>query len=95
MYSNILVPVVFEHEPAVEKAVKAANALLSEGGKVTLLHVVEEISSYAATMIPKDVWANTVKTAQQDIKTLSDKYAGSADTKVIKGHASRAILDYG
>ncbi len=95
MYSNILVPVVFEHEPSVEQALAVANELLAEGGKITLLHVVEEIPSYAATMIPKEVWANSVKSAQVDIRAYASKYQKSAHTDVIKGHSSRAILDYG
>ena len=95
MYSNILVPVVFEHEPAVEKALAVANELLAENGKVTLLHVVEEIPSYAATMIPKEVWANSVKSAQKGIKDFVAKYQPTAHSDVVKGHSSRAILDYG
>ena len=63
MYSNILVPVVFDHESAVEQALEVADELLADGGSVTLLHVVEEIPSYAATMIPKEVWVNSVKSA--------------------------------
>lgn len=95
MYSNILVPIVFEHEPAVEHALAVANELLAENGKITLLHVVEEIPSYATTMIPKDVWVNSIKSAQTGIKELATKYQPSAHIDVIKGHSSRAILDYG
>jgi len=95
MYSNILVPVVFEHEPSVEQALAVANELLAENGKITLLHVVEEIPSYATTMIPKEIWANSVKSAQTDIKKLAAKHHPTASSDVIKGHSSRAILDYG
>ena len=95
MYSNILVPVVFDHEPVVEQALAVADELLADGGKVTLLHVVEEIPSYAATMIPKEVWVNSVKSAKESIKRLADAYRPSAHCDVITGHSNRAILDYG
>ena len=43
MYKNILVPVVFDHDPSAEQALEVAKTLLASGGKTTLLHVVEEI----------------------------------------------------
>ena len=43
MYNNILVPIVFDHGPKAEEAAAVARELLEPNGKITLLHVVEEI----------------------------------------------------
>lgn len=94
MYNNILVPLVFSHEDSAKKAIAIAHQLLSEGGKVTLLHVVEQIPSYAATMMPKDVFENSITDARAALQAVADKYCKDADVTVITGHSSRAILDH-
>ena len=95
MYKNILVPVVFDHEPSAEQALEVAHSLLDDGGKLSLLHVVEDIPAYASTLVPEDVWNNTTVSAAKDLKDLAASNAKGADTAVITGHPSRAILDYG
>ncbi len=95
MYSNILVPVVFDHQPSAQQALKVAKALLSQGGKITLLHVVEEIPTYASAMIPADVWDHTVKASRNELQEIADGFDGNVDTTVVMGHSSRSILDHG
>ena len=94
MYKHILVPIVFDHHPSAEQAIGIAKALMADGGKITLLHVVEDIPSYAATMIPQDVWSDSIKHAHTNLKELANAHAPDAKVEVVQGHPSRAILDF-
>lgn len=94
MYKHILVPVVFDHNASVEPAVAVSRKLMSDDAKMTLLHVVEQPPSYAATMIPPKVFEESVEHARTEIKKLSEGAAKGANPVVITGHASRAIMDY-
>ena len=93
MYTNILVPVVFEHQPLIAQAIAIANKLLADGGKVTVLHVMEEIPSYVATMVSKEVLTNSLEQARTDLDDIVSK-SKNAKAAVVRGHTSRTILDY-
>lgn len=92
MYANILVPVAPDHGAVIASAMQAARALLSSGGKITVLTVIEAIPSYVAQYLPQD---------QQDRNraemeaALAAEFTGQPDVTVqVKvGHAAQTILD--
>jgi len=91
MYTNILVPVSFEADRNAQGAMEIAKALCSEDGKITCLHVLEELPKYATEYLP----AGHVEAAKADIvKGLSALIEGvsNATTMVVEGHSSRSIL---
>ncbi|MDC1399056.1 universal stress protein [Yoonia sp.] len=91
MYTNILVPVSFEADRNAQSAMEIAKALCSEGGKITCLHVLEELPKYATEYLP----AGHLEAAKADIvKGLSALIEGvsNATTMVVEGHSSRSIL---
>ena len=91
MYTNILVPVSFEADRNAQGAMEIAKALCSEGGKITCLHVLEELPKYATEYLP----AGHVEAAKADIvKGLSALIEGvsNATTMVVEGHSSRSIM---
>ena len=94
MYKNILVPVVFDHDPSAEQALEVAKTLLASGGKTTLLHVVEEIPSYAASMIPRDIFKDSLKSSALELKAIAEKSAPDAATHIVSGHPNREILNH-
>ncbi len=53
MYKNIIVPVALDHGHDPAEAIAVAKALLADGGKITLLSVVEPVPGYIATYIPE------------------------------------------
>ena len=53
MYRNILVPISFDEGRNSKQAIEIAKLLETKGGKVTLLHVMEEVPGYAATYMPE------------------------------------------
>ena len=93
MYKNILVPVSFEESRNVDQAIQAAKTLLSDGGKVTLLHVLQDIPNYVSDHIPSDLLAAN----RDEIKARVDKLAESvpgAVGHVVNGHPGNTILSW-
>jgi len=93
MYKNIIVPVALDHGHDPAEAIAIAKALLADGGKITLLSVVEPVPSYIATYIPE---GQLEKNQHEVIENLQADAAGdeSIDTRVITGHPGAAIVDY-
>lgn len=92
MYMNILVPLAPDHDAVASQSMKAARALLSPGGKITVMTVIEAIPSYVAQYLPQDQQdRNRAEIEAQ----LSTEFAGQSDVNVaVKvGHAAQAILD--
>lgn len=92
MYSNILVPIAFDHERDVPQALHVARALLSDGGKITAIHVVEHLPSYATEYLTKE----QIEGARAEIVNgLKQKTGDSPDIEVVvvEGHSGRTILD--
>jgi nucleotide-binding universal stress UspA family protein len=93
MYQNILVPVSFEVGRDARQALAVARRLRRAGGKLTVLHVLERLPSYASDMLPAD----HLQTARQAVTEqltplLSD--VDDAELVIVEGHAARSILDY-
>jgi universal stress protein F len=93
MYSNILIPVALDNEDGrVNHAITVAKVLAGDGAKITLLHVIEEVPSYAISYISADVLAETRKGILTEMHRLAD--AAGVSAKVIEGHSGRSILDH-
>lgn len=93
MYANILVPIALDNEDErTQQAIKVAKTLADDGARITLLHVVEAVPSYAISYIASDILAETRKGIEAEMNRLAAE-AGAA-AKVIDGHSGRSILDY-
>jgi len=51
MHKHILIPVAIDHEPMVARKIEVARALLSPGGRITLVTVLEQISGFVAEFV--------------------------------------------
>jgi nucleotide-binding universal stress UspA family protein len=93
MYDNILVPIALDNdEDRTSQAIKVAKKLASDGARLTLLHVVESIPSYAISYIASDVLAETRKGIVTEMNRLAAE--AGAEAKVVDGHSGRTILDF-
>jgi len=93
MYSNILVPIALDSEDdRTSQAIKVAKKLADDGARLTLMHVIEAIPSYAISYIASDVLADTRKGIVTEMNRLAAE--AGAEAKVIDGHSGRTILDY-
>ncbi|MEX2643090.1 MAG: universal stress protein [Acetobacterales bacterium] len=94
MYSNILIPVAFEHEPAPDSVLEVARALSAKGARIVLLNVVEEIPTYVEAYLTKEVMDRSVKDAKARLAEIAGDAGSGVEAKVVKGHAGRAILEF-
>lgn len=93
MYKNILVPVAVDHDPKTERALTVARLLKDEGGKITLLTVMEAVPEFIMTQLPDGQMEHN---REEMRKGLAEDMAGADDVeiKVVSGHAGRTILDF-
>lgn len=93
MYMNILVPVSFDEERDAAQAIDVARTLAGEGARITLLHVIEQVPSYATTMASLSYLEEARKAAQAQLERMAEGIP-NAEAVVVEGHSGRAILDY-
>ncbi len=93
MYSNILVPIALDNEgDRVANAIAVAKALATDSARITLLHVIEAMPSYAISYISADILTATRKGVESEMARLAADIG--AHSVVIDGHSGRSILDY-
>ena len=93
MYSNILVPVVFDEGHDTKASFRAARALANEDAKFTVLHTIEAIPAYVSSQIPAEVLANTRAELEGLLQQSAAELPGSKAV-LRSGHAGRFIVDY-
>ncbi len=92
MYTNILVPVLFDDGHDTQGAFQVAKALADDGARFTVIHILEEIPTYVAAEIPVMTLTSSREKAQHAL-TESAKALPDAKTMLLSGHAGRAIVD--
>lgn len=93
MYENVLVPVSFDEGRDSTGALQIAEAIRSETGKITLLHVMEEVPGYALTYIPQDFHDNAQKSIAEELAKIAGDMKNT-EIRVVDGHSGRTIVDY-
>lgn len=93
MYSNILVPVSFDADRKAGEALDIAQALRDRDGRITLLHVMEQLPAYATEYLP-DGHHSKAKAEITRGLTMMAEGVDAADVVVVDGHSGRTILDF-
>lgn len=93
MYNHILVPVSFDEDRDSTPAIALCNALLAPGGKVTFLHVIEEVPAYAISYLTEEYLAEVRRSLQAGLDEMAGKVA-NGHAAIVTGHSGRTILDY-
>jgi nucleotide-binding universal stress UspA family protein len=92
MYKRIIVALGLEHEHGY-KAMEVARQLLSEGGEIVALHVIEPVPGFASNYLPEghkeEVEASAMAKVRERIGASQD-----AEAKVLFGHPGRLIPDF-
>ncbi|MCG7522604.1 universal stress protein [Ruegeria sp. Ofav3-42] len=93
MYQNILVPISLDGDRDVARSVEVAQALKSDGGHITFLHVIEHLPQYTNDLLPEDHLERVKTVASEKLRALMN---GVMNTRIVivEGHAGRGILDY-
>ena len=94
MYRNVLVPVAF-HGGSDDgaAALAAARSLCAADGRVTLLHVLEEMPQHIANYLPDHYRQEMRRAMEAGLARLARPVAGAV-TAIAEGKAAPAILDY-
>lgn len=93
MHKHVLIPVALDHEKVVPAKLAVARRLLADGGRITLLTVLEDVPGFVAEFVDMKP-ANHLT---QRIKAKLDEVAGGAEditTEVVTGKAGVRIARY-
>lgn len=93
MYSNILIPVIFDEGHDTSASVAAARALANENARFTVLHVLEFIPAYVSFQIPEDILDRSREDMERQTKGWAEQLP-NASAVVVSGHAGTTIVDY-
>ena len=92
MYSRIIVAVDLSNSAQSTALLKKATQLIDAGGEIRLLHVLEEVPSYIAAELPRDLSDRRQAEARMELKTLAGGVDARVEVEVRSGAASGQIL---
>ena len=93
MYKTILVPIEMAHVAEGKAIIDVAAEHVSDGAKIILLNVVEDIPSWAAAQIPKDVMDRSQQYAEDELKGIANSSGMKLETLVRRGQPYNTILE--
>lgn len=93
MYSNLVVPISFDEDRDAKGALDVATSLRTEGGSITLLHVIETLPNYALAHLPEKILQETKDALVAELGQMAARYPGGT-AAVMHGHAGRTITDW-
>ncbi|KPQ06615.1 MAG: universal stress protein family protein [Rhodobacteraceae bacterium HLUCCA12] len=92
MYKNIIVAVDLAHGDAGKALLGRAGQLVDEGGTIRLLHVIEDVPSYVAAELPRDLNDRRQAEAKVELGLLTQGAGANVSSEVRMGAASSQIL---
>ncbi|MEL6463781.1 MAG: universal stress protein [Pseudomonadota bacterium] len=93
MYSNILIPVAFGEDRDHAQAEVVAKHLATDGARITLLHVLEQLPNYAAEYVPSDLIIGNRERLATRLQVMAGELP-NGQSAVIEGATGRSITDY-
>ncbi|MEL7461876.1 MAG: universal stress protein [Pseudomonadota bacterium] len=93
MYNHILLPVEIGGPGNTKRAVEVAKALLSDGGRLTLLNVVEPLPNAAEAFVEAGVSEQIKKNAKARLEAAAEEL-GVENTALLSGAVGRSIVDW-
>ena len=93
MYRNILIPVALDHENIVKRKLDTARHLLADGGRMTLLTVLENIPGFVSEFVDLKIDNHLT---QKVTDKLQDVAGGDSaiDCKVVTGKPGVQIAQF-
>ena len=91
MYNNIIVPMALDHGIA-DLTIQIARKLLSEGGKITALHVYEapehSVVAYVDEAVMQSAYDRRAALLEERVASMP-----GVTPKIVQGHSGRTIVD--
>lgn len=93
MHKHILIPVALDHENVVPRKIAVARRLLAEGGRITLLTVLEDIPGFVAEFVDMKPVNHVSERVKARLQAAAD---GAADitTEVVTGKPGVRVSTY-
>ena len=93
MSKHILIPVALDHDPIVPGQIALARRLLDDGGRITLLTVLENIPSFVVEFVTVKSENHLTQRIQERLEAVAD---GAADigTQVLTGKPGVEIVGF-
>ena len=92
MYKSVVIAAALFNEGATTRAaLQKARSLLDDGGKITLVHVIDEVPGYVAASIPRE----HMSARRSEVLVQLEAIAGGADDVEIvirEGQPAASIL---
>jgi universal stress protein F len=92
MYKNIIVGIDLGHGEAGKELITRAGALVDEGGAIRLIHVLEDVPSYIAAELPRDLNDRRQAEARVELGLLTKGVPGNCVSEVRTGAPASQIL---
>lgn len=92
MYKKIIVALGLEHGHG-SKEMEVARQLLSEGGEIIALHVIEPVPGMVSYYLPEGHEEEVKKSVLDQVRERIGE-SRDAEAKVLFGHPGRLIPDY-
>ncbi len=93
MYNRIICAVDLSNAAQSKALLERAAKLLSAGGEIRLLHVLEEVPSYIAAELPRDLADRREAETRVELKAMIAGVEARVAPEVRTGAASAQILD--
>ena len=93
MHHHILIPVALDHESVVPKKIEAARALLTEGGRMSLITVLENVPGYVAEFVAVEQENHLTQKVRDKLTRLADGDE-SISIDVLSGKPGLMVTDY-
>jgi nucleotide-binding universal stress UspA family protein len=93
MYKTILVPIDMAHLAEGKAIIDVAIDHASEGARIILLYVVEEVPNWAAISLPANIIDKSLNSARDELKAIANATGRKMEVEVRTGHSYNTILD--
>jgi universal stress protein F len=92
MYKNIIVGIDLSHGDAGKELIARARSLVDEGGTIRLIHVLEDVPSYIAAELPRDLADRRQAESKVELNLLTQGVPGNCVSEVRSGAPASQIL---
>lgn len=93
MYKTILVPIDIANIDKGKSMIDVALAHASEGTRIIILNVVEQIPNWAAAELPAGILEKSHQTSVDEMNAIAKASGIDMDVEVRMGHSYRTILE--
>ncbi len=93
MHKSILVPIDIAHLAEGKTTVDIALSNATEGSKIVLLNVIEDIPKWAAAQLTSGTLEKSEQHARDELEVVAKAYDAMIDVEVRMGHTYQIILD--